>query len=224
MPSGTRSVCFNWVRSIGLILIASSIVFDIKTSINIEEELVGNVDWPYQIQANAANVSSIYHQNQKIGTISLLCPNRNCDIVKPDTNLECPNINGPTVVRKGSVLNLFVSGHRGGTTIRRFEATSPEGPWQEAKLELPSFVKCAAGLHSPDVFLFHGTYYMFAHHHRCRDVKGKQPTIVLTSSDLAHWELPMKAYAAKEYLYTRVFLHNNVSMLLPSLKKIGWDP
>ncbi|KAI2491538.1 hypothetical protein MHU86_23015 [Fragilaria crotonensis] len=211
MPSSSRAVGFNWITNLGLFFIASSIVSEMNACIKIDTRAMGNVDWPYEIYVKGTNRGNIYLQNQKIGTIVLLCPHGNCDIVQPDTNLKCPNMNGPTIIRQGSIYHLFVSGHTGGTTIRRFEASSLEGPWHEAILKLPSLDKCAAGLHSPDVVLFHGKYYMYAHLHSCQDVKGKQATIVLTSTDLAHWELPRKtAYAAKEYFYTRVFLHNNI--------------
>lgn len=190
--------------------------FKVLGNVESDEAAIKDNATTMQREVSQTKLSSIFLQNQHIGTVLLLCPNGDCDIVKPaaeidSVSLKCPSINGPIVIRKGLVFNLFVSGHRGHTNIRRFEAVSPEGPWQEAHLEIPSFDRCSPGLHSPDVIHFNGTYYMFAHGHACRGVQSRnQPTIALISNDLVHWKFPTQTYAAKEYFYTRVFFHNNV--------------
>jgi hypothetical protein len=209
---------FTLSRLKELAIASTSFIEKPLTTAGFKPDFAGSVK-PDSLQTNATN---IYLQNQRIGTVSSLCPNGICDIVKPEKNIswKCPNINGPVVMRQGSVFNLFASSHI-GASLRHFKATSLEGPWQEAGTEIPSFAKCAGGLHSPDVLLFNGTYYMFAHGHECRDAVHKQPTIVLTSKDLDHWEFPTKEYAAKEYFYAKVFAHNNAFYAIAKSQEDG---
>ena len=183
-------------------------------------------------------------QGQRIGTITIISPsnstnNNDHDILRSDDN-QCPNINSPLIVRdsKQSKILVFVGSHdardddEGLKLYETLMSTSQhssllpgdlfKGPWKETALVLPPFTeKCMhKGIFSPDIIKHNDIYIMFAHTHRygCRG-QPQQPTNVLTSRDLRHWDWvdhpnksnntkeppPSSYFASKDTFYIKVF-------------------